>query len=167
MLSNVSKTRCLTSDRIGREPAQLLLTKQLFISMAKKIQEIEGIGPAYQEKLEGLGIKTVEKLLEAGKDRKGRSFIEEQTGIEHKRLLSWVNMADLFRINGVGGQFAELLKRAGVDTVKELAQRNAANLHAKLVEVNDEKKLAKAVPALSRIETFIEEAKTMDQVVTH
>lgn len=146
---------------------QLFFTKQLSVCMAKKIQEIEGIGPAYQEKLEGIGIKTVEALLEAGKNRQGRSLIEQQTGIEHKRLLSWVNMADLFRINGVGGQFAELLKRSGVDTVKELAQRNPANLHAKLVEVNEEKKLAKATPALSRVETFIEEAKTLEPVVTH
>lgn len=135
--------------------------------MAKKIQEIEGIGPAYQEKLEAAGIKTVEALLEAGKTRKGRSDLEAQTGIDHKRLLSWVNMADLFRINGVGPQFAELLKRSGVDTVKELAQRNPANLHAKLVEINEEKKLAKAVPALSRVETFIAEAKTLEPVVTY
>lgn len=132
-----------------------------------KISDIEGIGPAYAAKLETAGIKTVEKLLEVAGGKKGRQTLAESTGIDESRILSWVNMADLFRINGVGPQFAELLHAAGVDTIKELRTRNAANLHAKIVEVNAEKNLANAVPALSRIETFIEEAKGMEPAVTH
>lgn len=132
-----------------------------------KISDIEGIGPAYAAKLETAGIKTVEKLLVVAGGKKGRQTLAESTGIDESRILSWVNMADLFRINGVGPQFAELLHAAGVDTIKELRTRNAANLHAKIVEVNAEKNLANAVPALSRIEKFIEEAKGMEPAVTH
>lgn len=132
-----------------------------------KISDIEGIGPAYAAKLEAAGIKTVEKLLVVAGGKKGRQTLAESTGIDESRILSWVNMADLFRINGVGPQFAELLHAAGVDTIKELRTRNAANLHAKIVEVNAEKNLANAVPALSRIEKFIEEAKGMEPAVTH
>ena len=124
--------------------------------MAQKIEEIEGIGPVYGEKLSSNGIKTVEDLLEAGATRTGRSKLAEATGISEKSILTWVNMADLFRIKGIGPQFAELLEAAGVDTVKELRNRNAQNLHAKLVEVQAEKKITRAVPGLSQVEDFIE-----------
>lgn len=88
--------------------------------MSKKITEIEGIGPAYQEKLAAAGVKTVEGLLELGASKSGRKKIAEDSGLDESQILVWVNMADLFRIKGVASQFAELLKAAGVDTVKEL-----------------------------------------------
>ena len=135
--------------------------------MAKKITEIEGIGPAYQEKLALAGVKTVEGLLEAGASKAGRKKIAEESGLDESRILVWVNMADLFRIKGVASQFAELLKAAGVDTVKELRNRNAENLHAKLVEVQEEKKITRSVPALSQVEDFIEQAKKLEPLVTY
>ncbi|MGB4204034.1 MAG: DUF4332 domain-containing protein [Bacteroidales bacterium] len=135
--------------------------------MAQKIEEIEGIGPVYGEKLSSNGIKTVEDLLEAGATRTGRSKLAEATGISEKLILTWVNMADLFRIKGIGPQFAELLEAAGVDTVKELRNRNAQNLHAKLVEVQAEKKITRAVPGLSQVEDFIEQAKALPPKVTY
>ena len=135
--------------------------------MAKKITEIEGIGPVYQEKLAAAGVKTVEGLLEAGASKAGRKKIADESGLDESRILVWVNMADLFRINGVASQFAELLKAAGVDTVKELRNRNAENLHAKLVEVQEEKKITRSVPALSQVEDFIEQAKKLEPLVTY
>ncbi|HHW80828.1 MAG TPA: DUF4332 domain-containing protein [Bacteroidales bacterium] len=135
--------------------------------MAKKITEIEGIGPVYQEKLAAAGVKTVEGLLEAGASKAGRKKIANESGLDESRILVWVNMADLFRINGVASQFAELLKAAGVDTVKELRNRNAENLHAKLVEVQEEKKITRSVPALSQVEDFIEQAKKLEPMVTY
>ncbi|SDM41365.1 protein of unknown function [Catalinimonas alkaloidigena] len=135
--------------------------------MSKPVSEIEGIGPAMAEKLAKANIKTVEGLLDKCGSAKGRKEVAELSGIDAKKLLDFANMADLFRINGVGKQFAELLKAAGVDTVKELGTRKPENLHAKLVEVNEQKKLAKSVPALSRVQAFVEEAKTMDAMVTH
>lgn len=135
--------------------------------MAKKIAEIEGIGPVYQQKLEAAGITTVEGLLEAGASKSGRKKIAAESGIDEGKILDWVNMADLFRIKGVASQFAELLKAAGVDTVKELRNRNAENLYAKLVEVQEAKKITKAVPALSKVEDFVEQAKALEPVVTH
>ena len=135
--------------------------------MSKKITEIEGIGPVYQEKLAKAGVKTVEDLLEAGASKAGRKKIAEESGLDESRILVWVNMADLFRIKGVASQFAELLKAAGVDTVKELRNRNAENLHAKLVEVQEEKKITRTVPALSQVEDFIEQAKKLEPMVTY
>ena len=54
---------------------------------------------------------------------RGRKEIAEATGISDKLILRWVNMADLYRIKGVGQEYAELLGAAGVDTVPELAKR--------------------------------------------
>ena len=114
--------------------------------MAKKISDIEGIGPAYAESLGKAGIRTVEELLEVGCTKEGRNKIAADSGCSDAKILAWVNMADLFRIKGVGSEYAELLECAGVDTVPELAQRNAANLTAKMEEVNAEKNLVRALP---------------------
>jgi len=135
--------------------------------MAQRIIEIEGIGPVYAEKLAGAGIKTVEQILSAGAAKAGRKKLAADTGIDEGKILEWVNMADLFRIKGIGPQFAELLEAAGVDTVKELRNRNAENLYAKLVEVQAEKKITKAVPALKQVIKFIDQAKVLNPVVTY
>ena len=66
--------------------------------MIYKIIDIQGIGPVYAEKLIAIGIETVDQLLEKGADPKGRQAIEEATGIDHGRVLTWVNHADLFRV---------------------------------------------------------------------
>ena len=135
--------------------------------MAYKIIDIQGIGPVYAEKLIAVGIETVDQLLEKGASPKGRQAIEEETGIDHGRVLTWVNHADLFRIKGVGPQFSELLEAAGVDTVKELRNRNAANLAAKMLEVNEEKHLTRRVPVEAEIQKFIDAAKALEPKVTY
>lgn len=131
------------------------------------IIDIEGIGPAFAEKLGKANIKTVEGLLKEGASKKGRQAIAQATGIDEKKILDWVNMADLFRINGVASQFAELLEAAGVDTIKELRNRNAENLHAKLTEVNESKKLTRVVPSMEKVADFIEQAKKLEPIVTY
>ncbi len=135
--------------------------------MGYKIEDVEGIGPVYGEKLRAVGISSVNKLLEQGATKSGRSSLAKETGISEKEILKWVNHADLFRIAGVGPQFAELLEAAGVDTVKELRNRNAENLYSKIGEVNEEKKLVRRLPSLSQVEEMIELAGTLDPKVTH
>ncbi len=135
--------------------------------MTYKIIDIQGIGPVYAEKLIGIGIETVDQLLEKGADAKGRQAIEDATGIDHGRVLTWVNHADLFRVKGVGPQFSELLEAAGVDTVKELRNRNAANLAAKMLEVNEEKHLCRRTPVEKEVAKFIELAKELEPKVTY
>ena len=131
------------------------------------IKDIEGIGPAYGEKLEAAGIKTDSGLLEKGASKKGREEIAESTGISEKLILEWVNRADLARIKGIGSEYADLLEASGVDSVPELAQRNAINLHAKMAEVNEEKSLVRALPSENMVEDWVEQAKTLGRVVTH
>jgi predicted flap endonuclease-1-like 5' DNA nuclease len=135
--------------------------------MSKQISEIEGIGPVFAEKLKEAGVNTVEGLLEDGCTKSGRKKIAASSGIDESKILDWVNMADLFRIKGVGSEFSELLKAAGVDTVKELRNRNAANLHEALVKVQAEKKITRTVPGASQVEDFIDQAKNLEPKVTH
>ena len=135
--------------------------------MAYKVEQIEGIGEVYGEKLNAAGIKTTEELLTKCATPKGRKEMEEATGISGKLILKWANHADLMRINGIAGQFAELLEAAGVDTVKELKHRVPANLQAKLEEVNAEKNLCNRVPAVSEVERMIEQAKELEAVMTY
>lgn len=135
--------------------------------MAYKIDEIEGIGEVYAKKLQAAGVTTTEALLAKGATKKGREALAEETGIAEKLILKWVNHADLFRIKGVAGQFAELLEAAGVDTVKEFRHRVAANLQPKLVEVNDQKNLCNRVPSVAEIQRMIDQAKELEPMVTY
>jgi predicted flap endonuclease-1-like 5' DNA nuclease len=132
-----------------------------------KLIDIEGIGKVYAEKLAGAGLTTVEALLKAGASPEGRQALAEETGISRKLILEWVNLADLFRIKGVGEEYSDLLEEAGVDTVPELAQRNAENLYKKLVETNTAKKLVRRLPTQSQVADWIQQAKTMPRVVTY
>lgn len=135
--------------------------------MAYKIIEIEGVGESYARKLEEAGVKTTDNLLERAATPRGREKLAEETGISEKLILKWANHADLFRIKGVAGQFAELLEATGVDTVKEFRHRVAANLQPKLVEVNESKKLCKRVPSLAEVERMIAQAKELEPVMTY
>lgn len=132
-----------------------------------KIAEIEGIGPVAGEKLIAAGIKTIEALREAGKTKKGRKELAAKTGLDEKKILSWVNRSDLFRVRGVSTQYSELLEAAGVDTVVELSKRIPANLHKKMGEVNAAKKLVRQLPTEKAVEGWVEQAKKLDRIVEY
>jgi len=132
-----------------------------------KLEIIEGIGPAYADKLRAAGISSVEALLEKGCTPKGRKEIEEATGISHALILEWVNLADLMRIKGVGEEYSDLLEEAGVDTVKELRNRVPANLHQKMLEVNEAKRLVRRPPARSQVESWVKQAKSLPPKLTY
>ncbi len=135
--------------------------------MAYKVEQVEGIGEVYAAKLVEAGVKTTDDLLEKCAKKSGRVKLAEQTGISEKLILKWTNHADLFRINGIAGQFAELLEAGGVDTVKEFRHRVAANLQPKLEEVNAEKHLCGRVPSVAEIEKMIEQAKQLEPIITY
>ena len=135
--------------------------------MAYKIDEIEGIGPAYKERLIGAEIQTTDDLLKFCCDARGRKQMSEQTGVSEGQLLAWSNMADMMRISGIGPQYAELLEASGVDAVKELRNRNAENLASKMQEVNSAKNLSRTSPAVSIIQKWIVQAKNIDPTITH
>jgi chlorosome envelope protein I len=127
----------------------------------------EGIAETYAVRLLEAGIRSLDQLLQAGKDRHGRKVLADSAGIGEKELLTLVNRADLARVRGIGIHFAGLLEQAGVDTVPELAQRNAEHLHAKLREVNTAKNLARQLPSPEQVREWISQAKQLPGIVTY
>lgn len=131
------------------------------------IESIEGIGPKMGATLRGAGVRGTGTLLSRGGTKAGRKALAEATGLSEKNILEWVNRADLMRVKGVSTQYSDLLEAAGVDTVKELATRNADNLHAKMAEVNGAKKLVRRPPSLSETQNWVKHAKTLKPAVSH
>lgn len=132
-----------------------------------KIEEVEGIGPTHGTKLREAGVISTDELLAQGATPNGRRRLVENTGIESGRILQWVNMVDLFRVKGVGGEYAELLEASGVDTVKELRHRKPENLHARMEDVNATRKLTRKTPSLSEVTRWIEDASKLAPAVEH
>jgi len=133
-----------------------------------KIEEVEGIGPAYAAKLNTAGVDSTDDLLERGASPAGRKSLEGATGISHALILEWVNHVDLMRIKGVGSEYSDLLEAAGVDSPAELAQRNAANLAQTFQEVDAARpNIVRRVPSEKEIQGWIDESKTLKKVVEH
>lgn len=131
------------------------------------IKEIEGIGSVFAEKLASVGVRTTEQLLEVASTPSERMKLADQARLGDDQLLHWIHQADLFRINGVGEEFAELLVSSGVTTVPKLAYRNAENLHIDLIAYNHEHHVTKIVPSVAELEKMIAHAKTLPKVVHH
>ena len=136
-------------------------------AMTHDLSYVEGIGDVYGGKLKEAGVDSPQVLLERGATPKGRKELAEAAGISEHLILKWVNHVDLYRIKGVGSEYADLLEAAGVDTVVELAQRNPQNLHAKVAEVNQEKHLVRHLPTQSQIEEWVEQAKQLPRAVSY
>lgn len=132
-----------------------------------KLTTIEGIGETFEGKLKEQGIGSVEQLLEACKTKNKRTKLAEATSISEKLILKFANHADLFRIKGIGGEYAELLEAAGVDTVPELARRKAENLLQKILEVNEEKKLVRRPPTQTQVEEWIQQAAGLERALEY
>jgi hypothetical protein len=135
--------------------------------MTYPVSEIIDIGQDKAGLLRSVGIRTTESLLDAAKNPKGRKLLAGKTGIDEKRILSWANTADRMRIKGVGAEYAELLRAAGVDTVKELKYRNPAKLAEALATVNAKRKLARVLPSPRAVERWVEEAKHFPLKITY
>jgi predicted flap endonuclease-1-like 5' DNA nuclease len=133
-----------------------------------KIIDIEGIGPKFAEQLRAAGVVTTDDLLTRGATPAGRKALEEATGISSGRLLEWTNHADLMRIDGVGSEYADLLEAAGVDTVPELARRNAANLATTFQELDAARpNWIRRVPGEATVTGWIEQAKKLGRTIEY
>lgn len=132
-----------------------------------QLKDIEGIGEKYTADLKQAGVRSVMALLEKGATPKGRKELAEKSGVSENLVLQWVNHADLYRIRGIGSEYSDLLEAAGVDTVPELAQRNADNLMEKLKAANIEKNLVRRLPVLAQVQDWIAQAKALPRVINY
>jgi len=117
------------------------------------IEDIDGIGAVMGEKFRAAGVKDTDTLLQNALTPKQRKELAEKTGLSEARILRFANMADLYRISGVGSEYSELLEAGGVDTVPELAKRNAANLTQAMAE--------------SEVTKWIEQAKGLPRMLEY
>lgn len=131
------------------------------------VETIEGVGPKYAQQLAEVGIVSTDDLLEVAGDRKGRQDLVDNTGISGKLILKWVNRADLMRVPGVGEEYSDLLEAAGVDTVKELRNRNPEHLYQALLAINEQKNLVRRAPHQSEVEAWIQAAEEIDPLLTY
>lgn len=133
----------------------------------QKIEDVEGIGPATGEKFRSAGVKDTDSLLANARTPKQRKELAEKTGLPEGQILKFANLVDFYRINGVGSEYSELLEAAGVDTVPELARRNAANLTQAMSKVNQEKKLTRREPVEVEVSKWIEQAKSLPRMLEY
>jgi predicted flap endonuclease-1-like 5' DNA nuclease len=133
----------------------------------RKIEDVEGIGPVIGGKLRDGGVKDTDALLAQAKTPAMRKALAEKSGLSTKQVLKFANMVDLYRVNGVGSEYAELLEAAGVDTVVELARRKADALTAKMLELNKAKKLTRRPPAEAEVAKWIEQAKSLPRALEY
>lgn len=131
------------------------------------IDAIEGIGHKYATKLRKARVRTTEALLKHGATKRGRKQLANKTGLPERQILEWVNRADLMRIKGVGEEYSDLLEASGVDTIKELRRRNAANLLTTMVEINKNKNLVRRLPTETMVQRWVDSAKELAPLVSH
>ena len=135
--------------------------------MPSSISDLDGLGPGFAMKMKKAGIRTTEKLLETAKSLKGRQMLAEKTEIDQKQLLCVANLIDRMRIKGVGPEYAELLKAAGVNTVRELRYRNPARLADAMAKANEERKLVRVLPSQQTVERWIDQAKKLPVKISY
>ena len=135
--------------------------------MTYPLSAIEGLGAYPASKLKSLGIRTTDTLLEAARTVKGRKDLAAKTGISEQQLLEWANFADHMRIRGMGKAKIELIRAAGVTTVRELGLRNPSRLSRSMKEANIKRKLVRAMPSEKSVERLIEQARKLQPKITY
>src|SRR5581483_2712675 len=135
--------------------------------MPYPISEIEGMSAFAASKLKSLGIRTTDALLEAARNVRGRKALSSRTGISEQQLLEWANVSDYMRIPGMGKAKVNLMRAAGVTTVRELAHRNPARLAQNMKEVNTRRKLVRVLPSEKSVEQLIAQARKLQPKITY
>ncbi len=161
-----------TSDYV---PPQTFLKKPIYevrkrktqVPLDQTVEKIEGIGRIYGYRLRKTGIGSINDLLNASSTRKDRYQLAKKVGVSHSKLLRWVNRADFFRINGIGKQYSSLLEESGVNSVRDLSQRDPYRLYMQMKKINWEKNLVKRTPPYNKVKAWVEHAKGLRQIIVH
>jgi len=136
--------------------------------MARKaIEDVEGIGPAIGSQLRLAGIADTDTLLAATRKASQRKALAEKTGLSARQVLRFANMVDLYRVNGIGSEYAELLEAAGVDTVPELARRRPENLCKTIAALNADKALVRRLPTDAEVAGWVQQAKKLPRMLDY
>ncbi len=135
--------------------------------MGYPITEIQAIGTEIAAMLKSDGIRTTISLLRQAKTPKQRLKIAAKTGAPEKSVLDWVTAADRMRVKGVGWEYSELLRAAGVRTVNELRFRNPQKLASAMAEINKRRNLVRILPSVHTVARWIDDAKKLPPAIRY
>jgi predicted flap endonuclease-1-like 5' DNA nuclease/low affinity Fe/Cu permease len=97
---------------------------------------LEGIGNKYAARLNAVGIISIPQLVEAR-----ASDVAAQLQVEQGLVEEWQGMGRLLPLSGIGPQAAEILARAGIRSIPQLASQDALDLSLKCKELVAGKKV--------------------------
>jgi hypothetical protein len=147
-----------------------ILRRRLNIYMPKPVPfaKIPGVAPEHIERLAAVGIKHTRQLFARARSKVGRSELVEETGIPAEAMLELVKLSDVARAGYVGPIFARMLVETGADTLEKLAASSPAELHAKLLAVNEEQRLTPITNfTVKDIASTVEIAQMLPKVVEY
>ncbi|TRO48123.1 DUF4332 domain-containing protein, partial [Candidatus Bathyarchaeota archaeon] len=147
-----------------KKPIHTVRKRKTQGSLDQSVKKIEGIGRVYGNKLRKLGINSINDLLTAGFNRKGRYDLAKAVGVSYSTFMRWINRADFFRINGIGKQYSSLLELSGVNSVTDLSARDPYRLYGKMKQMNSQKSLVKRTPPYDEVKDWIESAKNLENI---
>ena len=130
-------------------------------------ETLEGLPASVIAGLKDTGVSKPADLLQKAATPAAAPELSKATGVPESAILRWANQLDLRRVKGIGEIYSALLEASGVDTVPELAQRNAANLLNRMTAVNTEQGIAHALPTLVDVEDWIRQAKELPRIITY
>lgn len=133
----------------------------------RPIEDVEGIGPVIGARLRAAGVSDTDTMLKATRTAALRKALAAKVEMTTGQVLKLANMVDLYRINGVGSEYAELLEAAGVDTVPELRRRNVGNLHQSLCDINSKRNLVRRIPTEDEVGRWVEQAKGLPRMLSY
>ncbi|MEA3203988.1 MAG: hypothetical protein QOI63_1668 [Thermoplasmata archaeon] len=87
------------------------------------VEDIEGIGAIYGDKLRKAGIHTTARIC-----FEDAQALADKVGVPLKTAQQWQAMSELVKVKGIGPQYAEALARAGIDGIAALKRRAASTV---------------------------------------
>lgn len=132
-----------------------------------EVEEIEGIGRGFGKRLRTIDIKTTKHLIDRCATTEGCKQVASTVDVEEFVVRKWVSMADLMRVPGIRGQYAELLEASGIHSVQELAGADTQGLASKMSEVNVKEKRTRKVARADTISEWIDHAKSLSPKISN
>src|SRR6056297_3110291 len=123
-----------------------------------KIEEFECISPQYAEMLRAkLNIVLVDDFYKYSKEK-----ILQEIDVDTRTAQQWFDVLELFKIPKMTPRYAELLYYANVNSIEELAHREASRIYYKFQRLDKETFLILLhYPTFSEIDSWIYYAKLM------
>ena len=129
------------------------------------IGDVGSIDGRQAARLRRAGIRTTEALLKHAARTPGRRELAARTGLSEGDILVWVLRADLMRVRGVGGDYADLLGAAGVVSLGDLGRADPGALLRELGEANRAKGLVRRLPSAAMVAEWVATAGDLAPLV--